>query len=145
MTIISNTSTTSDIYMCAHCGSVSVELPTFAGGIAKCKGCGWEGSSQELAVQSFQHAHGSDEEVWTKFLREFRLILAREFSRPLTKLLYRWGFVGTAERNGEAVVDPKQVSRYLTAIFLAAARAIVDTREALEKERIEEKSSERTN
>lgn len=132
--------TTADIYLCAQCGSLSLELPALIDGIAKCKGCGWEGPTRELVVQSFQHTHGGDEELIRTFMREYRLLLAKELSAPLAKMLYRWGFIGEAERDGEKVVDPKQLSRYLTAIFQSSTKSIIETREVLEKERVNDRS-----
>lgn len=134
-------SLTADVYLCNECGSLSVELPALIGGIARCKGCGWEGPTNKLVVQSFQHTHGGDEEIIRTFMREFRLVLAKDFSRSLGVLLYRWGFLGESEHEGQMVVNPKHLSKYLTSIFHAGVKAIIKTREEIEKERIDDKSN----
>ena len=100
---------TADIYLCAECGSLSLDLPSLIDGTAKCRGCGWEGPTRDLVCQSFQHTQGSDEELIRAFMREFRLSLAKDYSRSLGTLLYRWGFLSEKEQNGQKVVDPEHL------------------------------------
>jgi hypothetical protein len=131
---------TSDVYLCGHCGSLSLELPSLIDGIATCNGCGWKGPTRDLVVKTFRHVGGSDEEIIRKFMREFRLTLAKDFSGPLAKLLFKWGFVGEEELNGQIIISVTQMKRYLTAIFQASVSAIIQTREDIEKERVNERS-----
>lgn len=131
---------TADIYLCATCGSLSLELPALIDGIATCNGCGWKGPTRDLVVQSFQHTQGGDEELVRTFMREFRLTLARDFSRPLGVLLYKWGFLGESEQDGQKVVNPEHLKKYLTGVFHAGTRAIIETRAELEKERVSGRS-----
>ena len=131
---------TADIYLCAHCGSLSLDLPALIGGTAKCKGCGWEGPTSNLVCQSFRHTQGGDEELIRTFMRELRMVMAKDFSQPLGTLLYKWGFLSEAEKDGQKVVSPEELKKYLTAIFHASTSAIIETREVIEKERIDARS-----
>lgn len=129
---------TSDIYLCGDCGSLSLELPALINGTAKCRGCGWQGPTRDLIVQTFQHTQGGDDELIRTFMREFRITLAKDFSLPFGKLLYRWGFLGETETEQGKIVNPIHLKKYLTAVFQSSMKAIIDTREKIEKERVNE-------
>jgi hypothetical protein len=125
-------SKSTEAYFCPQCGSSSLDLPELAGGIASCKACGWVGQSQQLLIHQFEQEHGTDAELINRLMGELRTTLARECAVPLGRLLYRWGFVGSKKGN-QAVVDPAQMGRYMTAMAKAIMESIIKTREEIEK------------
>ena len=114
-------------YFCAECGSPSVEFSVIAGGNATCKACGWCGPREKLAAHAFSHDHGSDQQTLVACLNELRAVMgdaAAKYAVYLRKL----GFWDGS--------NPKQLARLLAAMTQASFKALVETKQEMEKERV---------
>lgn len=122
----SNTTTTT-AYFCPECGSPSVTYGTLAGSQASCAACSWVGSVEGLLAHVFSHEHGTPDDVTQAFVNDVRRMYALT-AVDLGRLLLKWGFIGSA--------DPKLLGRYIAAMAIASVTALLETRAALEKERL---------
>lgn len=76
------------------------------------------------------------DQVFITMYQDFRKIFSAN-ALPLTRFLVKWGFVSAVQRGMKVEIEhPELVVRYVNAIFQGAFRAVLATREALEKERV---------
>lgn len=125
------------MYMCATCGSPSVDFSALVGGQGTCKVCGWSGSREELvAVPVREDGLLSGDQAFLTMYSDFRKIFSAN-ATPFARFLVKWGFAPAVQRGMKIEIeDPKVVVRYVNAIFQGALKGVLETREALEKERI---------
>jgi len=125
------------MFVCANCGSPSVEVSALVGGGGSCKACGWSGSREELvSIPVRRDGLADGDQVFVAMYNNFRKIFSAS-ALPLTRFLVKWGFVSAVQRGMKVEIeDPKLVVRYINALFQGALRSVLETREALEKERV---------
>lgn len=122
------------VYQCPQCGSPAVEYGELVGASATCNACDWSGSREELLGTPFEHLLGSREGIGFELFNDVR----RLFSVPvflvnLGGFLSRWGFIDLNEDKG---LVTKATTRYVAAIARAVLRAVIEEREKIEKERV---------
>ena len=133
--------TKTNLYLCPECGSPSVEETTKAvlfgpnTNRAKCLACGWLGESKDLVAAPFSHEMGNDEEVLKALMGDMRLVMAKYCAMPLGAALLKWGFLEQVEVKGGKVLNPRQMSRYMSAASRAILSAVIEERQKMEKER----------
>jgi hypothetical protein len=118
---------------CPRCHSPAVEFGTVIveSGPAKCNACGWAGTRKELLVTPYMHNMGSDEQVLTQFVSDFRGVFTKECAVAIGRWLARWGFLAKDDPKEQA----KALAKYMTNISRACITAILETRQAIEKEK----------
>lgn len=129
----------SEMFVCSTCGSPSVEFSSLVGGAASCKACGWVGSREGLASIPVKQSGLLDaDQTFLAMYNDFRKIV-RTMAPPLTHFLVQWGFVGAVQRRDGSVTitEPRTALRFVNAVFQGAFKSVLDTREAIEKERVE--------
>lgn len=114
-------------FFCPTCGSASVNAPMLAGAEASCNTCTWRGPTHELALLRFDHGMGSPEQVAHNFMIEVRNLLTKNFAMEMGRMLMKWGFMPANET--------KLFARYMGAIARGISTAIVQERQAIDKER----------
>lgn len=124
--------------ICPSCGSPSVDYSELANGNASCRICKWEGRREELVGVAFEHMFGSREGIAMELFNDVRRLMSDKiFMLGLAKFLSRWGFI-------DVQGDPKKVayrlSRYGAAMARAMLKAVIEEREALEKENHERRA-----
>lgn len=122
--------TTSVAFFCPKCGSPSVDTSSLVGGEASCRICDWHGTNTAMDGHVFKHERGSQEEIATAFLLEIKSLVGGVFAVPIGRLLVKWGFLTTP-------VTAEEVSRYLTAVARNVAKTLLEERQAIEVERIQ--------
>lgn len=125
---------------CPNCGSPSVEagmVLLVEGSVTPydCKACGWHGGEGALLNIPFSHELGSDENILVHLMGDLRTVLAKHCAIPLGGFLLKWGFLERALNGGHIVLNPKQLSRYMTAISKAVLTAVIEERQQQEKEK----------
>jgi hypothetical protein len=98
------------------------ELPAW------CGSCQWAGKKKDLIAHKFKHEMGSDEQILQSMVTDLRNLLAKEFAKSFGSFLLKWGFISTG-------VTPKDLSRYIVGIAQATMKAILETRQEIEKEK----------
>lgn len=122
-------------YFCPRCHSPAVSFTQLEGvsdSPASCSACHWRGGKKDLVVTAYQHDMGSEDEVLTRFVRDFRNLMGQPaIALPIAQWLNKWGFLPN---------DPSQqhkvLARYITAVAKGAITAVLQTREELEKDRV---------
>ncbi len=123
----------SSIKICPQCGSSAVDFSSLHGGDASCRGCAWKGTSTDL----FEVPVPQDGVVWAHTVfNEVRNLFSGELGIPYLKFLLRWGFIEGDPAKIAGTVDRKVFARYLAAIGRAVFVALLETRSALEVERV---------
>lgn len=117
-------------YFCPTCGTPSIETSQLIGSNAKCLGCGWSGSKEDLAVHRFTHGFTSEEDVQRAFVADFKQLMGEYIAVPLAALLMKWGFFSGA------APTPKELTRYIVVMSKASITALLEERAVIEKERI---------
>lgn len=126
---------TDGLRLCLVCGSPAVDFSELTGGEAKCRGCGWVGKKEDLALIPTTHTNYSEEQLLS-LVSEMRALISTDMGVPLLKFLIRWGFLSADLDNLANTVDRKLFSRYLAAIAKNILVTMLSQREALEKERV---------
>ena len=117
-------------YFCPECGAASIEYSSSViGGLASCRICGWAGAAKDLLSYSFQQSTGTPDEAMQGMLNDMRSAYASS-AQHFAAVLRKWGFIEAGP--GMA----KQATRYVAAMARASFMAIIQTREAIEKERV---------
>lgn len=126
-----------ELKACPQCGSPAVDYSSIIGSSANCRICGWSGTSTELYAVASKHAAQDfleEEQTFHAMYSDLRVIF-RDTAAVTTRFLSKWGFVRIQRRGTDIeIVDPKEVMRYLNAIFQAAFKAVLTVREELEQE-----------
>jgi len=120
---------------CPACGAADVQSSSLAGGAAKCNVCNWAGTVEELAVFRFSHDMGTTEEVFRAFFIEVRKLLGAQFATSIGLLLIKWGFLEQLTPKNTKDFT-KKLARYVAAASMAVTHSIIETRAAIEKERL---------
>jgi len=125
----------SDVYVCAQCGSPSVDYSELVGGAAKCNACEWSGTREGLAAVPMVQGVGRQETL-TAMYNDFRRIFSSS-AQGFIQFLVKWGYLeATQSASAVTVTDKKQAVRYINAIFLGAFKSLLELRAQCEKERI---------
>jgi len=115
-------------YFCPSCNSPAVNLSALLGGEANCGACSWKGRNEELLGYSFESGFGSEQEIVDAFVRDIKLLIAREgLGLKIGQLIVKWGFVTS--------VDVPTLSRYVGAIARGVTLSILKERYDIEKEK----------
>lgn len=122
-------STTNTAFFCPKCSGAAVDVSALVGGDSTCRSCGWKGSQKELISYGFTQEMGSDDQVAMLFAREMATLISKN-ATPYIALLSKWGFLNLNEKDSVSTA-----ARYAKAIAAAAAKAILEEREAIEKEK----------
>lgn len=124
-----------NVYFCPACGSPSLEVSSLAGGASSCKSCPWTGTREELAEVPIEHAFMSQEEMVMRFVRQLSGAIAASSAQELGRVLLQWGFVDEKQLT-------QDLSAYIKAMALAATKAALETRQHLERARVNKARSE---
>jgi hypothetical protein len=115
-------------YFCPACHSPVVNLSSLAGGEASCGGCSWKGRNEDLLGHSFESGFENEEAIVSAFVRDIKLLLAREgVGMKIGQLILKWGFVTT--------IDVPTLSRYVGAVARGITVSILEERRTIEKEK----------
>jgi hypothetical protein len=114
-------------YFCPECGSPSLDISVLAGGKSTCKSCEWVGTNEDLAALPIQHDFDSKDDITMSLVNDLRKIYAGDYCIPIGRFLMKWGFLSSP-------IDTKLFAKYLTAVAQGTFRAIVETRERIERE-----------
>ena len=127
-----DTSKATVAYFCPECGSAAVNHGELVGSRASCVVCPWEGSREQLLSHLFTQEQGSSTEMLRLLLEDMRVVYG-ECALPFARLLSKWGFFTGSNRD---------LARYMMAMALASFDALVKTRTALEKEKVDARRTE---
>jgi len=123
-----NKSTEETSYFCPACHSPLVNLSALSGGEASCGACSWKGHNGDLLGHSFESGFGSEQEIVDAFMRDIKMLIAREgLGLKIGQLIIKWGFVTN--------IDVPTLSRYIGAIARGVTLSIHKERYDIEKER----------
>lgn len=111
-------------YFCPQCGGPAVDRSALAGGTASCRACSWAGKNEDLHGVPFEHDFGSGDAALARFTSEIASIVAQHLGHAVGAVLLKWGFI-----QGDKIASELPV--YGKAIAVAAAKAILETREGL--------------
>lgn len=117
-------------YFCPRCSSAAVDVPALVGATASCRSCSWTGTTQQLLVHQFKHDLGSDQQVITAFMSDFKQLMASTIASPLAKILMKWGFFE------KELPTPVELGRYIKVMAEASVKALLEERQNMEKERV---------
>lgn len=117
------------VFFCPACGSPSLEVSGLEGGDCACKACLWTGSREELAVVPIEHDALSQEELVIKFVNSLAMTFAKSTASEVGRLLLQWGFLREESLN-------EDLSAYMKSMAVAAARSVLETRQFLERVRV---------
>jgi hypothetical protein len=112
--------------------SPAVEVSALVNGAASCRTCGWEGTRSDVLSYEFEPGQNSPEEQGLKFMLGIRDLFST-IAGPFGQLYIKYGFLDVAQPPAELKVN---VVRYLGSAAIAIARSAVETREQLERERV---------
>jgi hypothetical protein len=114
---------------CPACGGADVKASALAGGDASCNICNWTGKVEELATFHFSHDMGNQEQVFAHFFNDMRNLFSTAVAQGIGAVLLKWGFI-------DQPIDKKVFARYIGGIAQATVKSVLETRQALEKERV---------
>lgn len=125
---------------CPECGSPSIEAGMtllVEGAVTPydCKACGWHGGEGALLNIPFSHEFGDDKDILIHLMGDLRTVLAKHCATAIGGFLMKWGFLSRAINNGQIVLNPRQLSRYMTVISKAVLIAVIDERHKMEREK----------
>lgn len=128
------------MYLCAECGSPSLEFSVLVGGDASCKACGWSGRREGLtAIPVQQDGLADADQTFLVMYNDFRRVF-RTVATPLVQLLVKWGFVAAVQRGERVeVVEPEKAVRYVNRMFQGALKALLEARQDYEKEKVDDR------
>lgn len=125
-----------DLRMCPQCGSCAVDFSELVGGTARCRGCRWSGSPEDLlTIPAGVGAVGED--AVRSMINELRNHLSGSFGLLWLKFLTKWGFVSGDMNDPVGTVDRKVFARYLSVICRSTLAAILAERNSIEAEKSE--------
>jgi hypothetical protein len=118
---------------CPRCHSPAVEFGTIISDQAptQCNACNWKGTRSELLVTPYVHNMGTEEEMLTRFVSDFRNVFSKDCAVIIGRWLVRWGFLPKEDAKEQV----KELSKYITNIAKASISAILQTRQQIEKEK----------
>jgi len=124
--------TQTNVYFCTECGSPAVERSLLSGGDGSCRGCGWAGPAERLAVMPIAHKFGNETELLVALVNDLRQVMMKDVGIVLLRYLQKWGFVDMQQ---DKVVIAKQLGRYVAAAARGIVTAIFEERDKMEVER----------
>lgn len=128
-------------YLCPVCGSASVDYGALVGSTATCRICSWEGQRELLVSAPFAHTNGDRVGIALELSNDIRRIVGSPaFMKDQLQFLERWGFIDRKLPQKELV---RHVARYASAVARGMLKAVIEEREALEKEAFNERSKQR--
>ena len=116
------------VFFCPACGTSSVKASSLAGGDASCEVCSWTGTREELLNLLFEHAFDSQEEMLMRFVNQLASVLARSSALEVGRVLLQWGFLEEKHMQEDLKI-------YIKTMAIAATKAVVETRQQLERAR----------
>jgi hypothetical protein len=122
-------------YFCPECGSASIEFSQLAGGRGSCNVCNWIGRREEMVGYAFEHDFSDGGEAVQYMLNDLRKVFAAA-SKLYGEFLMKWGFLEVKQTRGGVQLNTKQLSRYVASMALATFKAILETRNKMEQERL---------
>ncbi len=120
------------VWFCPECGSASLERSALTGGGAACKACTWTGYNHQLAGMPFRQELGDAGQITQALVGDLRGVLAKDGGTVFARFLQKWGFL-----DPEKPEAAKLLGRYLAAIARSTLTAILNERQAIEKERVD--------
>lgn len=127
----------SDLRFCPQCGSAAVNFSALTGGRSSCRGCSWVGPALDLLVVPLSKEGSFDAEAHlAAIMNDVRKLFSGELGLPYLRFLVKWGFVPADTSNIAGTIDRKLFARYLAEMAAAVVRAVLETREKIELERI---------
>jgi hypothetical protein len=119
-------------YLCPECGSPSVDFGELVGSEASCRICSWKGARERLISAPFTHLQGDRTGIAFELFNDLRRLLGdKAFMVSLVRFLTRWGFVSQNSDQKDLV---RRIARYGSACARGMLKAIIEEREALERE-----------
>ena len=125
----------SDLKFCPQCGSAAVDFSALAGGAAKCRGCGWAGTCDDLLTVPIG-GNFLDGSMVVGMMNDLRNLISGELGVPYLKFLIRWGFLQADVARLRDTLDRKKFARYVAAIARSLLIAIVEERVKIEVESV---------
>lgn len=117
-------------FFCPACGTSSIKASNLAGGDASCTICEWKGTREELLNIPFEHSFDSQEEMLKRFVNQLASALAKTSAFEVGKVLTQWGFLDEKNLTEELKI-------YIKVMAIAATKAAVETRQQLERVRVQ--------
>ena len=119
-------------YLCPTCGTSSVDYGELVGSQASCRICKWSGSKEDLINAPFAHTQGGSVGISLELFNDLRRVISvTAFMLPFSHFLERWGFIDRSASKAELV---RSLSRYTSAVARSMIKAVIEEREAIEKE-----------
>lgn len=115
-------------YFCPACGTSSVESSMLAGGAASCAICHWEGKREELLALPLEHQFSGQEEMLKTFITQLSNVMSKSAAMGIGRVLLQWGFITL----GKPEETTEELKKYIRAMMVAAAGAVIETRRQLE-------------
>lgn len=139
MSSITDSDKASRAYFCPRCQSPAVDTEVIANQ-GTCRICKHTGSLQDFFVYLFKQDMGSPAKVLNNFASELQAAMQRRgsptlnnnlgsFTGELLFLLNKWGFLDLGKPGSEKVAK-----RYLYAIIRHMIKAVIVTRDEIERE-----------
>lgn len=118
-----------DAYFCPACGSPSLEISVLAGGVSSCKACPWTGSKDELVAVPTGIDGLAQEDLIHRFVAQLSSTFAKSSAKEVALVLLRWGFIDQENLQ-------EDLKSYIKAMAIASTKAVLETRQQLERARI---------